>query len=184
MQFRRNSTIGVKQKICQSCGKPCYWFSKKRCKQCATIEQTYERMQQETDEYIDRNSLSDIIRVADEWFSKYVRLMGVNEEGLVSCYTCDDTIPWQKAQCGHYIKRGCLYLRHDTRNGKIQCETCNVFMDGNMAEYTQRMERDFPGLPDILREESMVVYKPDRDELQRLITEYSIKSKQLIKKIE
>lgn len=33
-----NSTIKLKQKTCVNCGKPCIWFSKKRCKDCARIE--------------------------------------------------------------------------------------------------------------------------------------------------
>lgn len=40
-----NSTIVPKQKICVVCGKPCFWFSKKRCSSCAKIQDTQKRME-------------------------------------------------------------------------------------------------------------------------------------------
>jgi ribosomal protein L37E len=39
-----NSTIIQKKKNCKSCGKPSFIFSKGRCRQCATIEDTKARV--------------------------------------------------------------------------------------------------------------------------------------------
>jgi len=46
----RNSTIIVKKKRCIRCGNIDYHFSKKMCKQCATIESTQKRMEEFEDD--------------------------------------------------------------------------------------------------------------------------------------
>lgn len=176
-----NSTIRLKKKICVRCGNECYWFSKKRCKQCATIEDSLARMEEESNEEIEREGLSDLIKVADDWFSKWIRLSNANKDGLVTCYTCDTILRWQDAQCGHYVKRGNLFLRFDPRNCRVQDKACNEYKDGNYAEYTKRLESEHPGITTILMEEAALVYKPHRHEIQAIITEYTNKVKQLLK---
>lgn len=176
-----NSTIRVKQKICTSCGKSCYWFSKKRCKDCARIEDTLAKMEEETNKEIEKEGLSELIDVADDLFSKVIRLSAADENGFVICYTCDIKIRWQDIQNGHYVKRGNLFLRFDTRNCRPQCEDCNKYKDGNMAEYTRRLEAEHSGITDILKEEAALVYKPTRHELQAIIAECKLKLKGLPK---
>lgn len=175
----RNSTISVKKKNCISCGKLSYIFSKKRCADCSRIEDSNKRLEKETNRLIQQEDLSELIEQADTVFSKYVRMSAANAKGEVSCYTCGDRYHYSQLDCGHFISRSHLYLRWDTRNAKAQCISCNRHGYGNMAEYTKRLNRDFPGLPDILREESTIVYKPTREELKQLIAEYSLKVKQL-----
>lgn len=174
-----NSTIRVKQKTCTSCGKPCYWFSKKRCQTCARIEDNLARMEQETEAEIKKEGLSDLIDVADVIYSKHLRRSSADENGIVQCYTCDEQMRWQDAQCGHYIKRGNLFLRFDPRNTRVQCQDCNEFKDGNMAVYTRRLEAEHPGITEILKIEASVVYKITRDELHNVIAEHKKKFKLL-----
>lgn len=42
--------------------------------------------------------------------------------------------------CGHFVRRGHMSLRYDERNCHAQCSYCNVFLDGNEAEYFLALE--------------------------------------------
>lgn len=179
-RYKHNSTIGVKQRICVSCGKPCFWFSKKRCQTCATQEDTMKRMESETEQVIKEEDLSGLIADADAVISRYVRLSEAHPDGTCHCYTCGVRKHWSLQQCGHFIPRSCLYLRYDLRNLKIQCVDCNEFKSGNIPEYARRLEIEYPGLPDLLREEARLVYKTNREEVRFIISEYTPKVKQLL----
>src|SRR5688572_29570986 len=111
MRFGYNSTIGKKEKICKSCGKKCYWFSKQRCQQCSTIEDTQKRMEAATESMIKEEDLSDLINDADAIFSQYIRLKNATAKGIAKCFTCGIEKHYTLLQNGHYIKRGHLYLR-------------------------------------------------------------------------
>lgn len=175
----RNSTIRLKKKVCIRCGKDCYWFSRKRCADCARIEDTLARMEEESEEEIKKEGLSDLIKQADEVFSRWLRKSQADKDGMVVCYTCDARLRYQDAQCGHYVKRGALFLRWDTRNTRIQDAHCNVTLGGNYKEYTKRLEEERPGITTILYEEGNLVYKPTREEIKGIINEYSQKLKLL-----
>jgi hypothetical protein len=179
MRRAYNSTIVVKKKTCRRCGEPSYIFSKGRCKQCATIEDTLARMEDETEREMKQEGLWDLIKTADDVYSKWLRLSSSDRDGNVSCYTCGAVLRWQSAHCGHFIKRGNLFLRFDTRNTRVQDEACNVWKDGNIAEYTKRLESEHPGITSILYEEAALVYKPTREEIRSIINEYTNKLKLL-----
>src|SRR5687767_8681333 len=174
-----NSTIIRKKKPCKRCGVPSYIFSKGRCKQCSTIEDTAARMEEYAEQEAKEDGLTELIKQADEVFSKWLRKSQANKSGMVLCYTCDSVMRYQAAQAGHYIKRGNLFLRWDPRNLRVQGECCNIFKDGNYPEFTKRLEAERPGITQILYEESLVVYKPTRDEVRAIINEYTHKLKQL-----
>ncbi len=116
--------------------------------------------------------LQDLIHEADIVFSKYVRKSAADENGMVKCYTCDNVGRWQDVDAGHFIGRSCIYLRHDFRNVKPQCGVCNRFKKGNLFEFAKNLEKEKPGIVEILTEESRVVYKPSRAELIAIIDEY------------
>ena len=171
-----NSTIRVKEKICVSCGKPCYWFSKKRCQQCAKVEDYHAK--EEKSAFSDQD-LQDLIKECDHLTSKYVRLRATDEHKMIDCYTCGKKMDYSDAQCGHFIPRSNLYLRFDLRNVRPQCNVCNNYKRGNMKEYRKRLNKEHPGLPDILTEESLLVHHMTRDEVKGYIREYSAKIKAL-----
>lgn len=183
MRFKHNSTIGIKEKICVSCGKLCVWFSKKRCQTCSTIEDTMKRMEKATERMIEEEDLSGLIADADAVFSQYIRLSYADMRGNVRCYTCDNIKHWTLMQAGHYIKRAHLYLRWDERNVKPQDQYCNELLGGNMVEYTKRLDVECKGLPDLLRSDSILVHKPTREEIRQVIAEYTPKVKELKKRL-
>ncbi len=184
MRFAHNSTILRKQKDCVICGKPCYPFSKGRCQRCATTENTMKRMEELNNQAVDKEDLSSLIQDADAIFSQYIRLKYAYKDGTVKCYTCPHRNKWTKLQNGHYVRRGHLLLRFDERNCRPQCETCNQFKHGNLKVYADNLEKEKPGITDILFEESVLVHRPSRDEVRQIIAEYTPKVKLLNQKIE
>lgn len=181
--FSHNSTIERKLKACKSCGKPSYIFSKGRCQPCSTIEDTQKRMEKSSEQLIVEEDLSGLIADADAIFSKFIRLKYSDKDGKVACFTCGNKKHWTLMQNGHFIKRGHLFLRYDERNCRPQDSECNELKYGNIPYYTKKLELEQPGITDILREESLLVYKPTRDEIRAIIAEYTPKVKELQKRL-
>lgn len=184
MRLGYNSTIIRREKICTSCGKLCYPFSKGRCQPCSTREDTMKRVEKATESVIKEEDLSGLIADADAIFSQFVRLKYADERGLVKCYTCPEVKHWTLMQAGHYIKRGHLYLRWDERNVKPQNRECNELKSGNISEYTKALEIESPGITEILQEEMRIVHKPSREEIRQVISQYTPLVKELKKKLQ
>lgn len=179
----RNSTI-IPKKRKLDCGCFDYAFSNNMCKQHASLVSFNKRMEKVSGKLIQDEDLGDLIKDADAIVSLFVRLSAANENGFVECFTCHQIIPYKEAQAGHYIGRANMLLRYDVgRNIRVQCGVCNMVKKGNLALYAQNLEKQNPGLPDILQEEAGLVYKISRDELRSIISEYSIKVKELQKKL-
>lgn len=167
-----NSTIKVKQKVCKRCGRQKFIFSKGRCKECAQIEGAAKNDEKEME-----IEFASLVHDLDAIFSRYIRHKYADKEGLVECYTCGSKEPVEMMQNGHYIPRGHMFLRWDERNCRPQCDICNCMKNGNLPKYTTRLEQDYPGITDILMEESRMVYKWSKHELQSMISEYTKKLK-------
>lgn len=183
MKFGYNSTIGKKLKPCKSCGKPCYWFSKQRCSDCARVEDTMKRMEEESERVIEEEDLSGLIADADAVFSQYIRLKYANERGMVKCYTCGDLRHWTMQQNGHYVKRANLYTRWMEANCRPQCAKCNEGLYGNMAIFREKLDKEDSGITEIMVDSLKLVYKPTREEIRQVIAEYTPKVKALKKKL-
>lgn len=110
-----------------------------------------------------------LIHDIDFVFSRIVRIMGSDEKGQCECYTCSLSRHWTFMQCGHYEKRGNTQIRWDFRNVKPQCPTCNETKHGNLEVYTQRLEQEQKGLPELLKDLAREPYKWDRSELKQLL---------------
>ena len=174
-----NSTIRQKIGECEVCGKrgP---LTKKLCNTCywnGVKLKSVNRLA-EKDEIVE-DDLQDLIADADTIYSRWLRMSGADKDGTVSCFTCNLNMRWQNAQCGHYVKRGNLFLRWDQRNTKIQCEGCNIHKGGNYSKFTANLESEHAGITTILLEEGRLVYKPTREEIKGIIIEYTQKIKTL-----
>jgi Bacteriophage Lambda NinG protein len=173
-----NSLIRVKEKICVSCGKPCFWFSRKRCQQCAKIEDFHAK----EEKVLVEDNLQDLVNDLDVLVSRWVRLSAVDKHGTIQCYTCPQVDIPSEMDAGHYITRSCMYLRFDTaRNIRCQCRICNRAKYGKAAIFGQNLEKEMPGVTEILLEESRIVHRWGRDELRSLIIEFTQKLKTLPK---
>jgi hypothetical protein len=128
------------------------------------------------DEPVD-DDMQDLISDADIVYSRWLRMSAADKDGTVSCFTCGLNMRWQLSQCGHYVKRGNLFLRWDTRNTRIQCEGCNIHKGGNYSKFTANLEAQHSGITQILIDEGRLVYKPTREEIRAIISEYTQKLK-------
>jgi len=170
-----NSTLKIKLKRCIVCGQPKGWFSKKRCKDCARIQDTMAAIEEGEEEQSE--SLSILIADADLLFSRYIRQKARNERNEVACFICGKIVPYSESQCMHYIPRSNLYLRWDDRNCTAGGRCCNEYKGGNLIAYAAKLEERSPGITEILYTESKIPYKPTRNELKELIADLSKKVK-------
>jgi hypothetical protein len=113
-------------------------------------------------------SLAALKKKLDRVFSIFIRK---RDKGV--CFTCDKKLPWKQQQNGHYISRGVLILRWDERNCNCQCVGCNIFKNGNMAEYAIRlMKKHGPAILVDLDREKWKILKMSRQDYVDLIDKY------------
>lgn len=177
----RNSTI-INKKKKLPCGHFDYNFSKGRCKQCATIQDTQKRVAAH-EESEDSESRNNLISDCDIWFSKYIRLKYSNENGFVRCYTSDKEMRWQDAQCGHFISRSHLATRWLEDNARPQSEYDNCHLHGNLQEFEKRLEAEKSGIVEWLKDQAREISKPTLDELKAIASDFRWKTKLLEKKL-
>lgn len=166
-----NSTIRVNKKHLL-CGHYDFEFSRGRCKQCSVIDNMRNLDKQEEQKYED---LGGLIQDADALVSRYVRLSAADEYGIVKCFTCIVRLPWTQMDAGHYVPRANLFLRHDLRNIKPQCQECNRRMHGRLATYSVNLELLQAGLVEQLISESRIIHHVTSEELRAIISDMSEK---------
>lgn len=127
--------MNYKKKICKTCGKETYIFSHGNCKFCASKQ--YKPNPKSPD------SLSFIMNEADRLFSQYIRRKDADKDGFVKCYICGTPIPWVEAHLMHYVKRDNKVLRYSEINCHAGCYTCNMFEEGHLTEYREKLVKEY-----------------------------------------
>jgi hypothetical protein len=176
-----NSTIITKKKMLR-CGHFGYNFSNGNCKDCANLISYRKRLDKIANSESE-DSFPDLIDMLDAVFSKFIRLSAADKDGFANCFICDSRHRWQDMDNAHFVSRGNKFLRYDTRNCKACCRTCNQYLDGNITLYAKRLNEANIGVTEVLLEESHLVYKFSRHELENLIDEYRTKVNNLLKNI-
>ena len=138
-----------------------------------------------------KKTSQQLVPVADEWFSKYIRLRDCERSGQYwngKCITCnkfgtvayiDDNnklrfvAGWDN---GHFISRGVFKLRWDEENTNLQCSYhCNKMKSGNIEKYKLALDEKYGvgtyrKLEDIAMEDD--AYKrPGKEELLQIISD-------------
>lgn len=116
----------------------------------------------------------------DSVFSRYIRLKyAVN--GITTCYTCGYQNEWKKLQNGHMVSRYYLNTRYDERNCRPQCYTCNMFRNGMIPDFSQRLEKElYEGVTkDLYRDANKLVHDFP---YQTKVAYYKEKVKELLEK--
>lgn len=70
---------------------------------------------------------------------QYLRKKWANFQDLIECFTCYKMIPIKEIHCGHFWHGA---LDFDLRNIKPQCAGCNMFRNGDLANYSSRLIRE------------------------------------------
>lgn len=79
-------------------------------------------------------SRSKLIEKLDNVFSMFIRLRD-STNGTFRCISCGRLLPFEQADCGHYINRKHMSLRFSEKNCNAQCRSCNRFDEGNIQGY-------------------------------------------------
>lgn len=80
----------------------------------------------------------DYKKKLDDVFSKYIRLRDsfpYQGERYFRCISCGRLLPFEQADCGHYVNRQHMSTRFSEVNCNAQCRSCNRFDEGNMQGY-------------------------------------------------
>lgn len=118
-------------------------------------------------------SLSKLRDEADEWISKYVRLMASDEYGTIVCISCEDRVWWKEAECCYYKNREHMGTRFYLPNLAAGCHNCNCFEKESHIE-TWGNKMTYIQLKD-LETRSRSLMKWTRGEISDLIIEYKEK---------
>lgn len=123
-----------------------------------------------------KKTTSQLKKELDRLFSLYIRNKYA-KNGYVNCYTCGVAKTIKEIQCGHFVSRSHLNLRFDERNCRPQCVGCNIFGNGNTAEFGYRLNNENAGIVNQLYKEAQKITKdyPYEKEIE--------KYKELVKKI-
>lgn len=57
------------------------------------------------------------------------------------CVGCGKELPFNKRQCGHFIRRECWKTRWDPKNLNTECAVCNGFSPDHLIGYSRYMMR-------------------------------------------
>ena len=76
----------------------------------------------------------DLKAKLDKVFSEYIRKRDTRN-GVFKCISCGRILPYEQADCGHYINRKHMSTRFDEMNCNAQCISCNRFDEGNIQGY-------------------------------------------------
>jgi hypothetical protein len=72
-----------------------------------------------------RPTISKAKKLADTWFSLYIRIRQTDYQGYGKCITCGARKHWKLADCGHFQSRAHMATRYHDFNSHIQCKPCN-----------------------------------------------------------
>lgn len=123
-----------------------------------------------------------LTKQAQKVFNEFIRLRD-KQDGFFVCISCNTPKPLNQMHAGHYMAAGsysATRFNEDNTNG--QCEYCNFFLSGNVANYRLNLIKKI-GLE---RVEMVEIYakanrvnKSDRYTLIDVIVTYTEKIKQL-----
>jgi len=109
----------------------------------------------------------------DKVFHEYIRRRDAdNKTGYCNCITCNKPIHYTESDAGHFISRGKLSTRYDSRNVYSQCRKCNRFEYGRQYEYSLALGEQ---LSEELLIKSREICKRSEDEWLDIFNNYNTK---------
>ena len=125
------------------------------------------------------------LKAADAAFSLLMRATEANEQGVVRCCTCSKWLIWKgtgKTHWGHWQSRGFMGTRFNPKNGGIQCENCNTYLEGRKADMKRYLIQRY-GETEILKVEALAQLstKITNDELSEMAAKWRKEAREIIK---
>lgn len=107
-------------------------------------------------------------------FSEWIRRREADKDGYLSCITCGTKVHWKDSNASHFLHGHSKPTFFEPRNVHGSCIRCNLYLSGNLIEYTRFMiDRYGLAVVDELRALSKQIYKPSRQDLEAIIEKYS-----------
>ena len=132
-------------------------------------------------------SLSSYKKLADKWFSKYIRLRDSDSHGIIFCITCKKPFHYKQGDAGHFQPRQHLKTRFDPRNVNGQCKYCNNknWNQGEQYKHGLAIDKKFGiGTAEWLTNHRRDYTKYQIYDYQEMIATYKVKVKELESKKE
>lgn len=109
-------------------------------------------------------------KLADKYFSLYIRLRDSDNRGIATCITCGVSKPYKEMHAGHFVKRSVSLLRYEETNVHAQCPQCNVYKYGEQYKYAKEIDLRYgEGTAEDLHSQRFTVHKFTTSELQNII---------------
>ena len=118
----------------------------------------------------------------DHYFSQFIRLKHSDANGNVACYTCGKIKHWKEQQNGHFISRQYLVTRWNEDNCKPQCAGCNIFGNGQLLDFEERLKKELgEEHVELMKKSRHAILKLDRGWYEQEITFYKKRVEELMK---
>lgn len=117
-------------------------------------------------------TVKQLKKIADDAFSKAIRLRDTDTFGMVECISCGTRKPWKQMHNGHFVSRSSSTLRFDEENCNGQCPGCNLFKQGNQFAYGLALDLKYgDGTAKKLHDQRFDTHKFTTDELLEIIAD-------------
>lgn len=111
--------------------------------------------------------------LTDTYFSRALRLMGANDQGVCFCATCGIPREVKKIQCGHFMTRNHKATRWEFKNCAPQCGACNGNKGGEQFRMGEYLDKKYgEGTAQMMRIKSKNFWKVHPAELELLRKEF------------
>jgi hypothetical protein len=130
---------------------------------------------------------SKLVKDANTWFSRFIRLRDSDKEGIGKCICCNELKKAKHADCGHYHSRRYKSLRWDEDNAHLQSKQHNLRMGDPLVHqgYQRNLIKKIGQESyDKIEVRKHNIFKPTIFELQVLINDFKDKVEILLKEKE
>lgn len=125
------------------------------------------------------------IKLADKWFSKYIRTRDAYSNGYAKCITCGKVDLIINMHCGHFVTRNHYHVRWDERNANVQCCHCNTYCSGEQHKHGEAIDKKWgEGTAEYVKNLGWAKgwRKVSQPRVEEYIKEYKAKYKELVNK--
>jgi len=126
---------------------------------------------------------SELMTLADNTFSKWVRLHAASKEnGYLPCFICGTPVHWTEAENMHIHTRKAMSIRFDEVGCQAGCHSCNAKPNGDRKAFAVKLNiAHGAGVYEALTEKSKRTVHLDKEYLKFIIDTYQQRVDHLLK---
>ena len=131
-----------------------------------------KKLNRKTEKEKARKAFKRFIRLRDEQMTSGM--------GYISCYTCGALHEFALTDAGHFCQGSHDSTYFDERNCHAQCKKCNLWLHGNLIEYTVNMIAEYGNdVVEELRELNKKTVKLKAEDFHEIYLKYKQKCEEL-----